>query len=188
MAGTKASYMARRRALNKQGGAAQATPKNPAEALVGQSVTELEKYARWNGGEGDENIRKDFGLERATEKQLDALRAMFRGMMEHDKQYGDDKAPFNIEAIHIEMLGERKSQEDIDRERVLYGRKRPDNPVISVLVITRPNSGNSYIDYLDTKDRQALLGKNGGWYTYSNGAKLSKKKVDSFDMIYGKHH
>lgn len=159
-----------------------ATPKSPAEEAVGATGKELaDKYF---GIEGTKKLKQDFGLERATDAQILSIKRMLNGIAQWDKGYDDDKTPYAIKKIDIQMIMPAKTKEEIAKDRELFGRKLAEDVTISVSVTTEPQTDSAYLRYLDTKRRYALLGRNGAWFTFTNGGK--RKKVDSWDMEYGK--
>ena len=150
------------------------------EATIQRSITELEKYATFGGG-GNEAIKKDFNLDFATEAQLDALRLMFRGILENDRGYDADKTPFVIEDIRIGRVREQ-TPEELARNKELFGRTMEDKD-ISVSITTRPDSDNALIRMWDEKNRTFLIGRSGGYFKYGNGGK--KIRLRAFDVTYG---
>lgn len=148
-------------------------------SLKGQSTEILDKYTSWN--EGSKNIRKDFNLDFATNKQIDAIREIFKGIREYDKGYDENKTPYTIESIRIERVSQQ-TPEELRRNKELFGRTM-ENKDISVSIITVPQSENVYIRMMDEKYRRTLIGKGGGYYTYNNNH--NRTRISSFDIRYG---
>lgn len=152
---------------------------NPS-SLVGGSVTALSRYTdTWT--EGSKNIRQDFNLGFATDKQIEAIRDLFKGIQNHDKGYDEGRTPFNITDISIKRLIE-ESPEELARNKELFGRTM-ENKDIMISVRTEPVTNNSYIRMVDEKYRYAIMGKGGGFYTFNKNGK--KTPINSFDMNYG---
>lgn len=151
------------------------------EATPQRSITELEKYSTWAGGKGDEAIRKDFGLDFATEAQLNALRQVFRGILENDRGYDAEKTPFVIEDIQIGRIREQ-TPEELARNKELFGRTMEDKD-IRVFITTRPDSDNALIRMWDEKNRTFIIGKSGGYYKFGNNGR--KIRLNAFDVTYG---
>lgn len=147
------------------------------ERLAGSSVTALNKYTESGGNKA---IREDFGLDFATDNQINAIRTMFKGMLEHDKSYGEDSRPFTIDSIEIRRMTEQ-SPEELARNKELFGRTYEDKN-IWISITTKPDDDRAIIRMMDTKYRVAVLGKGGGFYTYKNGRRQS---IRPFDMSYG---
>lgn len=162
----------------------QTVSKSPLEAIIGQSVEELRKYAYWNPEDEvnpNKRIREDFNLEFATEAQLDAIRSIFKGMIEHDKWYDEDRTPFIITNVHIQRAVEQ-SEEELQRNKEIFGRRMEDK-TIQFSVTTEPVTTSSYIRMVDTKYRMCLIGDKGGYFTLDRNGK--KKRLTTFSMAYG---
>ena len=146
---------------------------------LGESITQLEKYTSWN--EGEKNIRKDFGLERATESQIQAIRQLFKGMLKYDVGHDENHTPYIIKELKIDSISSQ-SPEELAHNKELFGRTMEDKNLI-VSITTEPNVDNSLIRMWDTKYRHAVLGTRGGFYTYDNNHK--RKVIKPFNMHYG---
>ena len=146
---------------------------------LGGSITQLEKYTSYK--DGGDNIRKDFNLNRATESQIESLRQMFKGILEYDRGYDDSKTPYNVMTISITPISSQ-TPEDLALNKRLTGRSM-EQKEISILIRTEPNVDNPLIRSWDTKYRNAILGRNGGFHTYDNNGK--RKSIKPFDIRYG---
>lgn len=118
----------------------------------------------------------------ATEKQIETIRDLFKGIQNNDKGYDEGRTPFNITDISIKRLVE-ESPEELARNKELFGRTM-ENKDIMISVRTEPVTDNSYIRMMDEKYRYAIIGKGGGFYTFNKNGK--KTTISSFDMNYGK--
>lgn len=168
-------------------GANKNSPVSVQESLAGKSITELDRYINptatgvtsWK--QAKENIRKDFGLDFATDAQIDAIRDVFKGIQEHDHGYDENKTPYNIASIRIQRVLEQ-TPEELARNKELFGRTY-ENKDIQISITTVPNTESAYLRMTDEKERYAMVGKNGGFFTYNDNGK--RKTVKSFDMMYG---
>ncbi len=151
---------------------------NP-ESLIGGSVTGLSRYTGlWK--ESSENIRKDFNLDFATDKQIESIISVFQGIQEYDKGYDDNKTPFTLESLKIQRVVEQ-TPEELARNKELFGRTM-EHKDIQISIRTEPVTESSYIRMVDEKYRSAIIGKGGGFYTYRNGKKTT---IRAWDMKYG---
>ena len=147
---------------------------------MGGSVTGLSRYTgSWT--EASKAIREDFNLDFATDKQIESLRYVFRGIQEYDKGYDENKTPYIVEDIMIRRVMEQ-TPEELARNKELFGRTL-ENKDIQISIRTEPVTESSYIRTVDTKYRSAIMGRSGGFYTFNRNGK--KSTVRSFDMRYG---
>ena len=154
------------------------------DRLEGSSINELNRYVfspERSLMEANKAIREDFGLDFATEKQIDAIRTMFKDMLEYDKSYGDDSKPFTIDSIEIRRMTEQ-SPEELARNKELFGRTNEIKD-IWISITTKPDDDRAVIRMMDTKYRIAALGKGGGFYIYNKNGK--RQSIRPFDMGYG---
>lgn len=115
-----------------------------------------------------DNVEKQLGLQELTASQKNTLVDMFRGMKENDRSYDANKTPYKISTLRITQPG---LNDDVVRYKD-----------VSVLVITDGNTGR-FVDYMDRRTRQFIIGPKGGAYTYTDKGK--RKNVRSFDVQYG---
>lgn len=149
------------------------------QEVTSQSVTSLKKYTDWK--EGEKNIRKDFNLDFATASQVSAIRRLMSGILEYDKGYDDNKTPYVITELSIKRVIE-PSAESLRATKELTGRTH-ENKDILISITTEPVVNNLYLKMMDTKYRQAVLGKGGGFFTFGKDRK--RKPIKNFDMLYG---
>ena len=135
----------------------------------------VQKYGRW---EDKSQLIKDFGLEDASRAQISSLQEVIRGITKYDQ----DLHSVEVDGVDISMMGKKKTAEDKERERWLYGKVQKDNRPIQVAITTRPISDSAYIRIADAKTRSFLIGRNGGFYDYKNG---KRRSVDKFKAVYG---
>lgn len=144
-------------------------------SLINKDVSALDRYTGVGGGKA---IREDFNLGFATASQIDAIRAVFKGMQEYDKGYDEAKTPYKITDLKIRRV---VSDEDGARMRELGMRE---DKTIQISIDTEPVTESSYIRMVDAKHRMALIGAKGGYYTYGKNSR--RKNLSSFDVRYGK--
>ena len=149
-------------------------------SLIGKSTEALDRYTNYM--DGSKNIREDFGLEFASNAQIEAIRSVLKGIREYDRSYDSNKTPFLIEKIEINRVTPAKTAEEIERDRWLMGKKMQDNITIHFSAVTKPDTDNAVINAMDTKYRGFLIGRSGGYYTYAG---KSRKAISSFDARYG---
>ena len=103
------------------------------------------------------------------------------GILEYDKGYDDNKTPYVITELSIKRVIE-PSAESLRATKELTGRTH-ENKDILISITTEPVVNNLYLKMMDTKYRQAVLGKGGGFFTFGKDRK--RKPIKNFDMLYG---
>ena len=138
---------------------------------TGGSVAQFEKYTQGLDFQArNDMLREDFGLENASEEQLNAVKDIMRGVMQYDKGYDEAKTPYVINSFDLYMVGEGK-----------------DAPVAFHLRATS-KSDSAMIRIMDEKEHNALIGRRGGLFEYATNSKTGKikhKKLDDFKVKYG---
>ena len=126
-------------------------------------------------------------MQNATDNQLDTLYRIIRGIDEYDKGYDDNKTPYNIVRITVDEMKSsiERTPEEIEFDRHLGIRHRSTNPIY-VNIDTQPNDDRAIIRMMDEKSHNAIIGVNGGLYTYTDKGK--KKTLDLFKVQYGKRN
>ena len=147
-------------------------------SVVGKDTTSLDRYTNFT--DGAKNLRKDFNLDFATASQIDAIRSVFKGMQEYDRNYDEAKTPYKITSLSIKRVLE-STEEDRARMKELGMRE---DKTIQISIDTEPVTESSYIRMADAKHRMALIGAKGGYYTYNRNSK--RTPISSFDIRYGK--
>ena len=153
--------------------------------FVDKDVTSLSKLFERGENENyaqlENRVRETLNIPGASEKQIDALRQIFRGIDEYDKGYDDNKTPYRIVRFTVEEMKSSIALTDEERRRLRLNKTK--NPIY-VSISTEPNSDSAVIRMLDSKRRVAVIGPNGGLFTYDD--KGNKKSLKLFDVQYGK--
>ena len=152
--------------MGSRGSKSGRTVKTGPQQYEGKSVTELKDITR-------SNMEEKLGLINLSSGQKDAIMDIIKGVQEYDYTPTEGgNIPSIIDAIEF-------TQPFIDKEYITGGKRYE----VSVYIRTKGNTGNSVIDYLDTKAHgPALIGRKGGIYSYTYG---STRKNVSWDTIYG---
>ena len=155
-----------------------------AKQFEGKSFTELydavSTVINENGAHAisSKKVREVFGLEDASVAQITSLIAILNGIREYDRGYDENKTPYTIRWITVEPIGSEISQDM--RDLGMRQTKRP----ISVNIWTEPTTDSAYLRMTDAKEHDALIGANGGLFTYTDKGK--RKTLKMFDVRYGR--
>ena len=144
--------------------------------IVGKSVKVLDDIRKKNS----KDIRETLNIPDATEKQLDTIKRLFMLMADWKRGYDSEKTPYEIEDFSIREIG-RTTDEEKDERRKLGIKNYA--PTIQISIRTAPIVDSSYIKMLDTSYHSALIGANGGLYTFTSNGK--RKKLDLSDVAHG---
>lgn len=157
-----------------------ATNVKGADKYIGKEVGNLYSDYKY-GQEGRKKFAEDFGLSSLTDSQYTTMKQLFSDIEYYDYSgYGDNKKPYYFDRMEITVEDYYPTQQEKEDYKKLFGRY-PAKPAIYVSITTSPHGDSSYINMLDTTDRAAFIGPNGGWYTYTkNGTKKNANKIMKF--------
>jgi len=153
--------------------------------FVDKDVTSLsalfERGENENYTQLENRVRETLNIPGASEKQIDVLRQIFRGIDEYDKGYDDNKTPYRIVRFTVREMKSTSTLTDEERRQLRINKTK--NPIY-LSISTEPNSDSAMIRMLDSKQRLAVIGPNGGLFMYDD--KGNKKSLKLFDVQYGK--
>lgn len=153
--------------------------------FVDKDVSSLSKLFERGENENytqlENRVREVLDIPGASEKQINVLRQIFRGIDEYDKGYDDNKTPYRIVRFTVKEMESSSTLTDEERRRLRMNKTK--NPIY-VSISTEPRVDNALIRMWDSKQRLAVIGPNGGLYMYDD--KGNKKSLRLFDVQYGK--